>query len=114
MIFGDLDYDLTGSAIVGRIYLEFPENISSELLLCTESNSPSIWLENEDWHPYEGEDYSEEAYYLINGTYYPDTSDCVDDFLDNCDEVQTYNKVDVYEKGKLIKTYYKEIPNEMD
>lgn len=105
MIYGTIAYDPDGEEYIGRIFLSLPEHLE-EFIMCTESDSPSTDINDGDWHPYEGEDEVGE-YYLINGKYYPEDSEEIDNLIDDWNKLQSYIKIDVYSQGKLIKTYYK-------
>lgn len=107
MIFGTIGYDGDGAEMIDRIYLKYPETLTNELIVCTESEAPCTWIDGDDWHPYNGERIADETYYLIDDKYYPSSAEEVDDLIDDWDKVQSFDRIDTYSKGKLIKTEYK-------
>lgn len=105
MIYGTIDYDPDGEPYIGRIFLNYPEGLET-FIMCTESDSPSTCIDDGDWHPYEGEEEVGE-FFLVDGKYYPEDSDEVDDLVDDWDKLQSFTKINTYKKGKLTNTCYK-------
>ncbi len=105
MIFGTLGETDEGIEIVDQIFLDFPKHVKDKAIVYTYSKSPSIWITSEDWGPYEGEFISDKIYYLVGDKYYPE--DTKEITLWHKDKENPVWKRDIYEKGKLINTYYK-------
>jgi hypothetical protein len=105
MLFGTITFDWNGLPIIDRIYLKYPENEKS-LVVCSSSEAPSVWLEDDDWRPYSGEDV-DDSYYKIKDKYekHPEEDD---DFWEGKfeDNYPEYYKIVTYNKGKITSTKY--------
>lgn len=112
MLYGTIDYDPDGEEYIGRIFLKYPEHLKGLInpehlkgvIMYTESDTPSTYINDGDWHLYEGKEKT--LGYQINGKYYPEDSEELDDLVDDWGSLKLFTKIDVYDKGKLINTYY--------
>ncbi len=99
MIYGTLAFDVDGEEIIDRIYLQFPEGLDADIYY-TDSTSPSTYLEEDDWHIYNGKTL-EEFYYYIDGEYkeIPEGDEDLEDY-------PMYYRIRVYDKGEMVQDKY--------